>query len=331
MSHKVLYYTLEGNIQRARQILDEMGVSDQIELTGVGHEAYSSPSEQELEGMEAVITELTPIDTAEADLMDKAGIRIVASMSIGINHMDVEELEKMGIWVTNCPGYCAEDVALHAIAMTLDLERQITYGAKLVEKGGWDPRTGYKMRRISGQTMGLVFFGHIGREVAPLAKGLGMDVVVWAPTKTEEYLASFGCRKAETLDELLVQSDVVSLHCPLIPETRDLIGARELSLMKPTAFLINTARGELIDEDALADALDSGTIAAAALDVMRNEAGPRSERLISNPRCVITPHSAYLSEEADDNLRKMSLRSVCDLLIDGRKPSNAVNNPSSHR
>ena len=172
--------------------------------------------------------------------------------------------------------------------------------------------------------MGLVFFGSIARAVAPLAQALGMRVLVWAPTKDAGTLAAAGCEKAETLDELLAASDVVSLHCPLIPQTRTLIGAHELGVMKPTAFLVNTARGPVIDEDALADALDVGTIRAAALDVLADEGPLRNQRLIHHPRCVVTPHAAYVSREANEALIRMGLDATIELLIEGREPTNLV-------
>lgn len=167
-------------------------------------------------------------------------------MSIGINHVDVAGLAARGVAVSNCPGYCAEDVALHTVALMLGLMRQVTMSNRDVLTGNWNPRFGREMRRSARQTCGLAFFGNIARKVVPLVKALGMDVLVWAPTKSAEELAAAGCRKAESLDELLATSDVVSFHCPLVPMTERLIGARELALMKPTALLINTARGAVL-------------------------------------------------------------------------------------
>ncbi len=328
MSCRVLFFTTDGETQQANKILRKMGMDESVELVGCGHAPFTSPTAEQLEGCDAVIAELTPIDAEEARLMANSGVKIVASMSIGINHMDVNELTKLGIYVTNCPGYCAQDVALHTVALMLDLMRQISYFNRSVRNGGWDPKVGYEMRRPQGQTLGLVFFGHIANEVAPSAQALGMKVLVWAPTKTKEFIESKGCEKAQSLEELLTRSDVVSLHCPLIPETKGLIGADQLKMMKNTAFLINTARGELIDEDALADALDSGEIMGAAMDVMCHEAKSRNQRLVNSERCVITPHAAYVSEEAADVLRRMTLESVCDLMVRHDSPRYCVNESS---
>lgn len=244
-------------------------------------------------------------------------------------------LRERGVTVTNCPGHCAEDVATHALGLTLDLFRKITFQNRSMLGGGWDPVEGYPTTRVSRKTLGLVFFGHIAQSLAPMARGLGMHVVAWAPTKSAETLAEFGVEKAETLDDLLVQSDVVSLHCPLIPETEGLIGKRELALMKPSAYLINTARGEVVDEDALVAALDESIasdgecgITAAGLDTLAGEndgTDNLNRRLIEHPRCVTTPHSAYLSRESTLALAGMSLDSCAEILIEGRTPTNAVN------
>ena len=331
MAHRVLYYTLDGDTADAQALLEQMGAAGDIELVGCRHAALVSPTAEQLSGCEGFIGEFAPVTGATVDAMATAGVRVAASMSIGLNHMDVAALQERGVAVANCPGYCAEDVATHAIALMLDLMRKVTFANREVMAGTWDPKGGgYEAYRTQGRTLGLVFFGRIAREVAPIARALGMRVLVWAPTKTAEELAAAGCDRAETLDDLLAVSDVVSLHCPLIPETEGLIGERELALMKPTAYLINTARGPIVDEDALLKVLDEnvasgGTrgIRAAGLDVLASETSP-NRMLTEHPRCLVTPHSAYDSVEASDNLRRMALESVCDVLVRGEAPRYAV-------
>lgn len=322
--HKVLLYTIDDVSDYAQECLRKRGAEGQIELVSRTHEVFSSPTAEELEGVEAVLGEFMPVQGAEVDAMAKAGVRLVASMSIGINHVDVAGLAARGVAVSNCPGYCADDVALHAVALMLDLMRQVTMSNRDVMAGNWNPKFGREMRRPAGQTCGLVFFGNIARKVVPLVQALGMDVLVWAPTKSAEELAAAGCRKAETLDELLAASDVVSLHCPLTPMTERLIGARELALMKPTALLINTARGAVVDEGALADALEVGTIAGAGLDVLVEERDVAGQRLPKCPNCIVTPHTAYVTREAGEALVSMSIKSVCELLLEGREPEYLV-------
>ena len=331
MAHRVLYYTLDGDTAAAQALLERMGMADEIELVGCSHAVFEPPTAGQLTGCEGFIGEFAPVPAPVADAMAQAGVRVAASMSIGLNHMDVDALRERGVAVANCPGYCAEDVATHTVAIMLDLMRKVTFSNREVMAGGWDPKGGgYEAYRTQGRTLGLVFFGRIAQAVAPIARALGMRMLVWAPTKTAEELAAAGCERAETLEELLGASDVVSLHCPLIPETEGLIGAHELALMKPTAYLINTARGAVVDEDALAAALDENIVSggtrgirAAGLDVLISETEP-NRALVDHPRCLVTPHSAYDSLEANENLRRMTLESVCDVLIHGKSPRYAV-------
>lgn len=330
MAHRILYYMVDGSTAKAQQILKEWGVDDQIELIGCAHEPLVDPSPAQTVGCEGFIGEFGPVSAKTADAMADAGIRIVSSMSIGINHVDVSALAQHGIITTNCPGYCSFDVAQHAAGLMLDLMRSITFSNREVLAGAWEPTGGYTAHRTQERTIGLVFFGNIARAMASIVQALGMNVVVWAPTKTREDLAQAGCTKAETLDELLAVSDVVSLHCPLIPQTEKLIGAHELEVMKPGALLINTARGPVIDEEALLAALDenissNGTrgIRAAALDVLADETAP-NRTLIEHPRCIVTPHTAYCTEEANDTLRRMTLKAQVDYLVRGIMPEHVV-------
>ena len=330
LKHKVLYYMVDGSTEAGQTVLDRIDGGKQIELVGCAHEPLVCPTADELAGCEGFIGEFGPVDAACAQAMADAGVKIASSMSIGLNHMDVAALTRLGITVTNCPGYCSQDVAQHAVGLMLDLMRQITFLNRGVIKGEWNPLAGYTAHRTQGRTLGLVFFGNIARAVAPIARALGMRVLVWTPTKTADEIAAAGCTKAETLDELLAASDVVSLHCPLIPETEKLIGAHELEVMKPTAFLINTARGPIVDEDALVAALDEGIasggtrgILGAGLDVLADETAP-NRALIDHPRAIVTPHCAYCTEEANDTLRRMTLTAAVDKLVFGRTPANTV-------
>lgn len=328
--HKVLNFVVDGSVERAQEILDGIEGGEQIELVGCAHEPLVGPTAEQLAGCEGFIGEFAPVLGETVEAAAAAGLSIVASMSIGLNHVDVAGLAKRGIVTVNCPGYCSEDVAQHACGLMLDLMHKITFSNRTVIEGAWNPTGGYPAHRTQGRTIGLVFFGNIARAMVPIAHALGMNVLVWAPTKSAEELAAAGAAKAETLDELLAASDVVSLHCPLIPETRGLIGAHELGLMKPSAFLINTARGPIIDEDALVTALDEGLtsngargIQGAGLDVLADETAP-NRALIEHPRCIVTPHNAYGTVEANDTLRQMTLQAVVDLLVFGKEPQHVV-------
>lgn len=330
MAHRVLYYVCDGKTDAAESVLAGIEGGDQIELMGCAHKPFVCPTAEQLRGCSGFIGEFGPVLGDAVDAVASAGVQIVSSMSIGLNHIDVAGLMARGVTVTNCPGYCADDVAQHTIALMLDLMRKVTFCNHDVLGGEWNPVGGYVSHRTQGQTLGLVFFGSIARSVVPIARALGMNVLVWALTKSAEELEEVGCTKANTLDELLSASDVVSLHCPLIPETQGLIGERELALMKPAAFLVNTARGPVVDEAALLHALDeyaeSGGergICAAGLDVLDDETAP-NRALIEHPRCVVTPHTAYCTAEANDTLRRMTLQAVVDKLVFGREPQNVV-------
>jgi D-3-phosphoglycerate dehydrogenase len=327
--YRVLLYTLTGDTTFAERYLEERGVADRIELVGLAHEAFVPPTAEQLEGIDAVCGEFMPVVKDEVDVFAQSPVRLIASMSIGLNHMDVERLTDAYVMVSNCPGYCAQDVALHATALMLDLVRKVTFGNREVLAGGWSPKFAYESWRTKGRTLGLVFFGHIAKEMVPIARGLGMDVVVWAPTKTAEEIAAYGAEKVETLDELLGRSDVVSLHCPLCEDTRGLMDADAFSKMKPGAFFVNTARGECVDEEALLAALDSGQVAGAGLDTLCREATARNERLVNHPRVVVTPHSAYDSTEAAEELIRMSLDACIEALVETKVPANCVNHPAA--
>ena len=329
-AHRVLYYICNGDTAPAQAILDTMEGGDEIELVSGPHRPLEEPTAEQMRGCEGFIGEFGPVTGATVDAMANAGIRVAASMSIGLNHMDVAGLTERGVTVTNCPGYCADDVAQHAIALMLDLMCKVSFANRRVVAGAWDPFGGYEAHRTQGRTLGLVFFGRIAQAMVPVARALGMNVVVWAPTKSAKMLEAAGCTKAETLDELLAASDVVSLHCPLIPETEGLIGAHELETMKPGAFLINTARGPVVDEDALVAALDAHVasggergICGAGLDVLANEKEP-NRALIEHERCIVTPHAAFNTAEANDTLRHMTLKAMVDALVFDREPENVV-------
>jgi D-3-phosphoglycerate dehydrogenase len=238
--------------------------------------------------------------------------------------VDAAAATERGVCVTNVPGFCAEEVALHAVGFAVDLVRKITYLDRTVRAGKWDPQLGYKTRRITGDTFGMVYFGAIPKLMVPMLKGLGLKVLVFAPTKTEEYLASFGCEKAATLDELLSASDFVSLHTPLMEHTYHMISEPQLRRMKPTAYLINTARGSVVDEPALVRALREGWIKGAGIDVIEDETNEKSD-LFALENTVITPHAAFLSEDSFYDAREKCLRQLVQRLARGERPEFLVN------
>ena len=239
--------------------------------------------------------------------------QIIARLGIGLDSIDVGEATRRGIAVTNVPDYCLIEVAEHALALLLALARKVAFFHLATKQGHYELGAGPRLARIEGQTLGIVGLGHIGRRLARKALALGLRVVAADPYHGE---LPEGVAWRE-LDELLAESDYVSLHVPLIPETQHLIGADQLSRMKPTAYLINTARGGLVDQQALAAALASDRLAGAALDVQELEPPDLNRSPLDDPRVIVTPHAAFYSEESVHQLRVRTSRQVAAKLTGG--------------
>ena len=246
-------------------------------------------------------------------------LRVVATCSVGYDHVDLEAAAARGIRVANVPDYCVEEMAESTVAMLLSLLRGIVVLDRSVRSGEWDYRAAGVLTRISGTRLGVVGAGRIGRAVIERASALGMDVWASDPVVGAGAILETGARPAG-LDELLAACNVVTLHVPLTPSTRHLIGSRELALMPPGAFLVNTARADLVDMDALTTALRSGLLGGAAFDVLPEEP-PTS--LPDAPRLVLTPHAAWYSEETEREVYRRPALAVLDVL-EGREPRDAV-------
>ena len=246
--------------------------------------------------------------------------RIVARLGIGIDNIDVAAATARGIVVTNVPDYCLIEVAEHALALILALGRKVAWFHAQTKDGHYDLQAGPPLRRLAGQTLGVVGLGNIGRTLAAKAQGLRMRVIGTSRSRRES-IPGVAWRE---FDALLAESDYVSLHVPSTPATRHLIGAAQLARMKPTAYLINTSRGALVDEAALAEALSAGRLAGAGLDVQQQEPPDLSQPPFNDPRVIVTPHAAFVSQESLINLRTRAARQVADRLL-GRVPENVVN------
>ena len=252
-------------------------------------------------------------------LLDAAPrLRIVARYGIGVDNVDVEEATRRGVVVTNAPGFCREEVAEHVLTLLLCLARGVHLYDRAVRTGDWTRAGARSVRRVAGQTLGVVGFGAIGRTVAERAEGIGMHVIAHDP------VAEVTGAEPVTLDELLRRADVVTLHTPLTEETRGFVDERFLGAMKPTAFLINTARGALVDQDALQAALADGRIAGAGLDTFVPEPLPEGHPLLESERALLTPHVAFYSEESVHDVRVRAARAVAEALA-GERPAETVN------
>jgi len=265
--------------------------------------------------------------TTAAVIAAAKNCRIVARMGIGLDNIDVEYCTQQRIPVTNVPDYCVAEVAEHALALIFALARNVAFYHHETSNGRYDLQAGPVPRRIAGQTLGIIGLGNIGGCLASKAAGLGLHVI--AATRTPR--SGFADVPIVELDELLPQSDFVSLHLPLDSPTRHFISAERLSRMKRTAFLVNTARGGLVDHVALSAALKAGQLAGAALDVQDPEPPDLDQPPYNDPRVLVTPHAAFLSTESLVQLRRRSAGQVAARLTGGI-PENVVNpralNPS---
>ncbi len=246
------------------------------------------------------------------------GVRIVAATATGFDHLDTEAIAAAGAWATHCPGYCDEEVAEHAIAFAVALLRGVVLLDRSARQGVWD-ETASPPRRVEGATLGIVGLGRIGRAVARRAAALGMRVVAHDP------LVTAGAEMV-ALDELLAQADAITLHALLTPETREMIGPRELAQMKAGAYLVNCARAALVDHEALGEALRSGHLGGCALDVLPIEPPPPDEPAFGWPRTVINPHSAWYSPRSATAPYRMAAEAVLAVL-EGREPYAALARP----
>jgi D-3-phosphoglycerate dehydrogenase len=249
--------------------------------------------------------------------------RVIARYGIGVDNVDVGAATRAGIVVTNVPDYCVDEVSDHALALFLALARRVVSADRAVKGGAWDVVAHAGIRRLRGQTLGLVGFGKIARALASKAQALGLRVLAHDPYVVAGEVTGLGAQVVG-LDGLLAESDVVSIHVPLSPETRGLVGERELARMKPTAFLINTSRGGIVDEKALAAALEAGRLAGAALDVLSEEPPPPDHPLRRSPRVILTPHVGFYSRESVVELQTKAAEEVARALR-GEPPRSPVN------
>ncbi|HVD73914.1 MAG TPA: C-terminal binding protein [Xanthobacteraceae bacterium] len=244
--------------------------------------------------------------------------KAIGRFGLGVDNIDIKSAAELGIMVTYVPDYCMHEVSDHAMALLLALARKIPLSNKLVQAGRWEMPAVVPIHRLAGRVLGLVGFGNIPRALTPKAKAFGLRVVTHDPYVSQEVLAAAGV-EAVTFDRLLGISEFVSIHAPLMPATRGLFNAETFRKMKRGAALINTARGPLVDEDALVAALDSGQLGAAALDVVAVEPLPKEAKLIGRDNVILTPHTGFYSVEALDELQTKCAADVARVLS-GEKP-----------
>ncbi len=304
--------------QEGIQILEEAGFT--VEQAGkMAPEVLAN----KIKGFDAlVVRSATKVPRGVIEAADT--LKAIGRAGVGLDNVDLEAATEKGVIVMNSPEGNTISTAEHAVALMFSLARNIPRADASMKNGRWD-RKNFTGTELFRKVLGIIGFGRVGERVAHYGKSLGMEVLVFDPYISREKAEKTGVLLADK-DDLLRKADLVTLHAPLTDQTRCLIGKKELGLMKKTAFLINTARGELVDEEALAEALRSGEIKGAALDVFTQEP-PENPALLECPGLVLTPHLGASTEEAQDNVARDLCRQLCDYLQKG-VVTNAANLPS---
>jgi D-3-phosphoglycerate dehydrogenase len=303
------------NLEPAQTVLAEIGAELRL--------ARDPKPESIIEVARAADAMLTTYAKIPAEIIAQMpGCRIIARFGIGVDNVDIPAATQAGIVVTKVPDYCIDEVSDHAMALLLALVRKIPFANSRTHAGRWEMKAVTPIHRLRGTVLGLVAFGQIPQLLAPKAQAFGLRVVTYDPYVADEVLARSGVERVE-FDDLLRTSDYISIHTPLLPETHHLFNADVFRRMKPSAYLINTARGPIVDESALADALDRGQLAGAALDVMEKEPTTESA-LFGRDNVILTPHTSFYSEESLIDLQTKAAQEVLRVLT-GQQPKNPVN------
>ena len=239
--------------------------------------------------------------------------KAIGRFGLGVDNIDVKLAAELGIVVTYVPDYCMQEVSDHAMALLLALARKVPLSNKLVQSGRWEMPAVVPLRRLAGQVLGLLGFGNIPRALAPKAAAFGLEIIAHDPYVAPEVFAACGV-EAVSFESLLTRADYISVHAPLTPATRGLLGAAAFAQMKRGTMIVNTARGPLIDEAALLAALDSGALGGAALDVVVSEPLPKDSPLLGRDNLILTPHTAFYSVEALEELQTKCAADVARVL-----------------
>lgn len=311
---------------------DEFDLAVEKKILGGGgfelipsHGVSTPQSRETLRKADALMIALDKITGEIMDLMPNC--KLISRLGVGVDNIDIPAATQRGIWVANVPDYGVDEVSTHAASLMLSMLRGIPQLVANTRAGKWDSAAARPIRRFSEQTVGVMGFGRIGRLFATKARGFGVRLIAYDPLIDAATIKSHGAEPVD-LDTLFRQSDFISLHLPLNDETKHVVNARSLATMKPTAYIVNTARGGLIDEAALLAAVRAGQIRGAALDVLSAEPPPKDHpvlsELLNEERILVTPHFAWYSEEAMIDMRAKATDEVVRVL-GGQKPRSPVN------
>lgn len=304
------------DIEIEREILSRAGAELVVATSGEAQELVALSA-----GVKAILTNWKRVPAAALDAAPDC--LVVSRYGVGVDNIPVERATELGVLVTNVPDFCLEEVSDHAMALLLACARRIVPFAGSTRAGEWNLELGKGLPRLRGQTLGLVGFGGIARALVPKALGFGLRILSCTP-RLEPGSVPGGVEATKDLTRLLGESDYVSLHAPATAETRGLIGEAELRAMKPTAFLINTSRGALVDEQALERSLVQGWIAGAALDVLAREPADAENPLLGLDNVIVTPHVAFYSETSVQEVARKAAENVATVLR-GDVPKTVVN------
>lgn len=294
-----------------RGLLEEIG-AELVVASGTIEEVLAVAADAD-----AILNTYLPWDAGSIGRLERC--QIIARYGIGVDNVDLEAARQAGIVVTNVPDYSVEEVAVHALALLLAALRKVPWADRRLRDGAWTIDEFRPIRRLSGLTVGLLGYGRIGRKLGDALETFGAHLIVHDP-----YLnPADGVPELVDFGDLLARADVISVHAPLTPETRGIIGAAAVAAMRPETILVNTSRGPLVDLDAVTGALREGRLAAAALDVFDHEPLDVA-RIADVPNLIVTPHMAYYSEEALAESQRKAATQVVKVLT-GQTPDYQVN------
>jgi D-3-phosphoglycerate dehydrogenase len=315
MAYKVILTDYEfENLQYEEEVFQNSGLD--IEFIKVQCKTEEEVIEHAKDA-DAILNQYAPVSRRVIESLQNT--KIISRYGVGVNTIDLDAAKEKRITVANVPDYGMEEVSNHALALLLSWARKVTLLNNEVKKGNWDFKACVPIHRFNEQTVGVLGFGRIPRRLIEKVKPLGFKTVAYDPFVSSEEMAAVGVEKME-LDDLIRHADYLSVHVPLIHDTYHLINEERLSKMKRNAVIINTARGPIIDEKALADALKKGIIAGAALDVTEEEPVSINSPLLEMDNVIITPHSAWYSEEAMIELRQKAAKNIVQVLSGTKTP-----------
>lgn len=302
-------------------VLEKAGAK--VAITNNGDPKVMLP---ELLDAEGLIIRIGSID--RETMLQCRNLKVIGRPGVGVDDVDVETATELGIPVVIAPGANTRSVAEHALTLIMACAKDLVHSDKELRRGNFGVRSSYKAYELNGKTLGLVGYGHIGSILADMAAGIGMEVMVYDPFVKQADIEAKGYVYEADLNKVMKQADAISLHVPLTPQTKGLIGEAELKLMKPTGIIVNCSRGGIIDEAALAKALENDWIHSAAADVFANEPVTPAEPLFQYDNMIVTPHMAGQTKEAASGVATMAAEGVMTVIRGERWPH--VCNPKAY-